>query len=385
MPKNCHEPISICLIALGAYPLLVGNNPDRVVGPDVNQFILGEELKKHDFKISFICYDDSISKIEEEYIDGMQIMKIPNKRGSYFPINRIKTSMLLIKSILKMDSKIYFHHIPGISIFIRLLRKKSIYRIGSDGIVDKELIKRKVKEFNQSKYSLQSFLIWLEIKLASEVVVQNNYQQLMLMKNFNRRGKFLRKMFPIPSNKFKKKTGIPIVLWVGTMAEVKQPELFLQLARECSEAHFMMIGGYSGDPTLYKKIKNSAEEIPNLKFLGPVPFHEIDKYFQKASILVNTSLFEAYPNFVLIQAWMNYLPVISLGDNSNNIISQNNLGFHSKTFERMVTDLKALIEDGNLREVMGKNGRNYVKRTHDIPVIIPDYIKFFNSIMDIEI
>jgi glycosyltransferase involved in cell wall biosynthesis len=112
----------------------------------------------------------------------------------------------------------------------------------------------------------------------------------------------------------------PIVLWVGAMAEVKQPELFVKLAEAIPEARFQMIGGHSGNQELYDKIKETSKRISNFEFLGVIPFDKINEYFSRASISVNTSMFEAYPPYAAMQAWMNHTPVVSLGDNSDEII-----------------------------------------------------------------
>jgi glycosyltransferase involved in cell wall biosynthesis len=152
----------------------------------------------------------------------------------------------------------------------------------------------------------------------------------------------------------------------------------LNLAKEIPYANFQMIGGHYDNWDLFNKMKKEAGELNNFNFLGVVPFDEIDKYFREASILVNTSMFEGFPNS-FIQAWMNNIPVISLVD-PDGIISDNDMGFHSKNFENLREDLKILLEDDKLRVQMGQNGRQYVEKEHDIKNIIQEYIKLFESI-----
>jgi glycosyltransferase involved in cell wall biosynthesis len=77
---------------------------------------------------------------------------------------------------------------------------------------------------------------------------------------------------------------------------VKQPELFLKLAEAIPEARFQMIGGHSSNQEYCDRIRDVVGRISNLEFLGVVPFDEIDEYFNRASILVNTSMFEGFPN-----------------------------------------------------------------------------------------
>jgi glycosyltransferase involved in cell wall biosynthesis len=376
-----NKSIKICFVALGAYPLLSGKNPKDVQGPDVHQVILAKELIKHDFKITFISYNEGGEPVEN--INGIEIIKI--REDAY----RLRIQNIVLKvfrvwnAMRKAKAHIYFHHggVTGaVSIFCRVRNKKFVYHIGSDALVNRELITREIKEFSRSKFSIGTFGNWLDIKFADAIIVQNEYQREMLKKNFGKKGILIKKPFPLGEREIPEKAKQPIVLWVGAMAEVKQPELFVRLAEAIPEGRFQMIGGYSGNQELYDKINEGSKRISNFEFLGVIPFDEINEYFSRASILVNTSMFEAYPPYAAMQAWMNYTPVVSLGDNSDGVICRYNMGFHSKTFEQLIEDVKILLKDEKLREEMGVNGRKYVEREHDITPIVGEYIELFNRI-----
>jgi glycosyltransferase involved in cell wall biosynthesis len=217
--------------------------------------------------------------------------------------------------------------------------------------------------------------------LADVIIVQNEYQREMLKKNFGKKGLLIKTPFPLSERGMPEKANPSIVLWVGAMAEVKQPELFVKLAEAIPEAKFQMIGGHSSNQELYNKIKECSKKISDLEFLGVIPFHEINDYFSRASILVNTSMFEGFPH-AFIQAWMNYAPVISLNSDPDGILCRYKIGFHSKTFNQLVEDVKILLNNEKLREEMGVNGRKYVEREHDLTHIVHEYIKLFNRIFE---
>ncbi len=166
------------------------------------------------------------------------------------------------------------------------------------------------------------------------------------------------------------------------MSELKQAELFVKLAKEIPDAIFQMIGGPIHDEVqYYEELKKSANETQNLDFLGFVPYQEVNQYFERAAIFVNTSTHEGFPN-TFLQAWANYTPVVSLNIDPDEIICNIKLGFHSKTFEQLILDVKRLLHDKQLRDEMGRNARAYVEREHDISNLIPKYEKLFSDLVN---
>lgn len=375
------KDIKICFVALAySYSLLTGKNPKKVVGPDVHQVILAKELLKHNFKITFITYGEGGAPVE--YINNIEVIKI--HRGLYRLkiVNIVLEQFHIWNAMRKANAHIYIQRggVGGaVSSFCRLTGKKFICSIASDAWVNRELV-RKVKEFNRPIFSsLAAFGNWVDIKLASAIVVQNEYQREMLKKNFGEDGLLIKTPFPLSKRGTPEKANPAIVLWVGSMAEVKQPELFVKLAEAIPEVRFQMLGGSSGNQEAYDKIKESSKRISNFEYLGVIPFQEVNDYFSQAAILVNTSMFEGFPH-AFIQAWMYYVPVVSLNADHDEIIFRYKMGFHSKTFEQLVEDVKTLLKDEALREEMGVNGRKYVEREHDINNIIKNYINVFEAL-----
>lgn len=377
---STNEGIKLCIVALGAYPLLAGTKTNNIIGPDVHQVILAKKFIENGIRVSIITCKGGGEPIE--YINRIKIIKINETAYRFRLLNILIKSFRIWNALLKANTHIYFQAggIPGIiSIFCHLIGRKYIYENASDALVDRKLITRKNKQFSRSMLTIGTIGYWFDIKLADATIVQNKYQLKMLKKNFNRDGILIK--MPVPQKGVYEKANPPIVLWVGSMADVKQPELFVNLAKALPETRFQMIGGHSSNQEeLYDTIKSSAENLSNLNFLGVVPFDEIEEYFGHASILVNTSMFEGFPN-AFIQAWIHYMPVISLNADPDELICKKELGFHSNTFEQMVVDLKILLKDEQLRRRMGNNCRHYAEREHDIAKTIIKYIDVFTDVM----
>jgi glycosyltransferase involved in cell wall biosynthesis len=81
--------------------------------------------------------------------------------------------------------------------------------------------------------------------------------------------------------------------------------------------------------------------------------------------VVNTSRVEGFPN-TFIQAWARLVPVISLTVDPDGVIEKQRLGFRSGDFSQLVSHTRTLIRDQNLAEEMGRNGRLYGEKEHDL-------------------
>jgi glycosyltransferase involved in cell wall biosynthesis len=376
------ESIRICFIALGAYPLLSGKHSTYMIGPDVLQTLLAKELAKRGFEVAVITYSDGGSPIE--LIDGIKVIKTvrENYYGSFLGrvLNQIGLTHSIWSALNEANSDIYFQQ-GGIfcvlALFCRLKMKHFVVSIGSDAWVGSwdDWFKGKFNGFGFG--FLARFLYGLDIWMANAVIVMNEFQKRMLMKNFGKDGVVIKHHVPLSNKETPDKTIPPLVIWVGTMVEVKQPELFLKLAESIPEARFLMIGGYfPSNKRYYDQIEENSSRMHNFQFLGFIPFEETDKYFSRAKILINTSKIEGFPH-AFIQAWMNFTPVVSLNADPDEIICEYNMGLHSRTFDQLVKDVRMLLHNDCLRQEMGKNGRRYVEKEHDIEIIINKYIKIF--------
>lgn len=374
-----NKTISVCFLALRSYSLLSNKNYVDVKGPDVQHVLLAKELIKLGYKVSFICYSNDMGS-NSEYIDGIEIIKIRDNKESLNPLKKMFDSFKILLAIKKSNSDIYIHNGGILSIFPLLLNKKDILVVASDGLLDKNIITKKIKEFKKSRFDLDNIGTFFSIKMSKAITVQTDYQREMLKKKFGKEGNLIKNISQMEKISELDKKSLT-VLWVGAMAEVKQPELFVELAKKIPDIKFQMIGGPSNDLVLYEKMKKLSQKLENFHFLGVVPFNEINQYYNDACLLVNTSLFEGFPN-AFIQSWINQNPVVSLNSNPDGIISKYGMGFYLKNdFEQLIKATKYLLKNKELREKMGKNGRNYVEKEHNASIIVSKYIKLFDSIL----
>lgn len=357
-------PKKICFVSLNSYPLLVEKATGSYGGSEVQTTLLAKELLNHGFEVTFITYNFEFSEIIDEFKSIKIISCMNNNDG------KITKIMRLWKAMSKANAEIYYHHAGGavgiIALFSYLKRKKYLLHVASDG----HFYKRDGFKF----FTLIDKLgLTLDILLANVIITQNEFQRNFIRKHYKKSSIILKTMFPIPKSEFVKEEP-PAVLWVGSIMDIKQPELFLDLAQELPMVRFIMIGGSRGDEMLDRAIEARKKSLPNLEFLGYVPFDQIDRFFEKSSVFVNTSKFEGFP-ITFIQAWSCNLPVVSLNADPDEIICKNKLGYHSSSFEKMVADVQLLIKNVEMRRKFGANGRKYVENNHDIKKNMPKYLE----------
>ena len=115
-----------------------------------------------------------------------------------------------------------------------------------------------------------------------------------------------------------------------------------------------------------EKIYTAAEEIPNLIIHRFVSFDNIDIFFNRAKLFINTSIEEGFPN-TFIQSCKNYTPILSLCVNPDNFISRFQVGFCCENDDSRLLDYtRKILKDGSLFQKFASSAFMYAKENHSI-------------------
>jgi glycosyltransferase involved in cell wall biosynthesis len=365
--------MKICFVAPHAYPLFVNSLDDTVGGSEFQQVSIAKELVKKGYQVSFVVGDFGQSELE--YIDGIELIKSYRLFHGSAKFRYLANMLSLMKAMSKANADVYFQragmfYTSHVALFCTLKKRKFIYSAGHDRNCNPELQSRMsslIKRFY--RYGLRR---------ADVVIAQSEYQKNLFKENYGVDSVVIKNGYRIPEISSNRKAD-NIVLWVGKALDWKGPELFLELARRVQEFAFEMVCAPARQYTYYSKLKKEAEKIPNLKFYGFVPIERIESFFERASVFVNTSSSEGFPN-TFLQAWSRCAPTVSLNVDPDCCICSNEIGLHSKDFGQLVEDVKNLSRDTFLRERMGKAGRQYVEKEHDIRKVSKKYADILEKI-----
>ncbi len=363
----------ICIVSPDSYPLLAFSKENQPVGGAETQLVtLGKSFAEKGYRIFFVV-DDFGQDQKIELLDSITIIKSPlrymggSNRFLFPDWLKLTCNLVSISAdihILKLPNHLLF----PIGLFCKIFKKRLFFICQIDEDVVFFPLKTKKVEYR---------LYRLGLKMTDYVIAQNIKQLNGIKKIYTGHCALIRNILSFKeSGKFNKEN---FILWVGSNLPRKQPELFIQLAESLPSYRFVMIVSKSKQFPDVGKLIEACAGVSNLKFIGGVPFNEINCYFKKASLLVSTSRSEGFPN-VFLQAWQCSTPVISLNIDPDDIITKYSLGRVSSDIIGLKSYIISLMEDNNLRDQIGENCLEYIEKNHSTERVTNEYCKLFDNV-----
>jgi glycosyltransferase involved in cell wall biosynthesis len=131
-------------------------------------------------------------------------------------------------------------------------------------------------------------------------------------------------------------------VWVANIKPAKRPEALLEIVNAFPDhwdAHFIMVGR-GGDRKPYASMIRTASRRASFDYLGELPVSTVEKLFESAHCLVNTSAVEGFPN-TFIQSWCRRTIVASLTIDPDQTLSELGNGL----LEDSPSELAAAIDE----------------------------------------
>lgn len=359
------KKIRVCFVSPKAYPIFNPDVQSVFGGAEVDLYLLATELAKDNaFEVRFVVAD--YGQPDEEYRENVRVLKSLD-----FKQNPLTGAMKIWKAMKLADADWYVLETasPGVPLavlFTRCYKCKFLYRTASQRECDGTYCKA---------HPILGRLFIYSLKKTHQIITQNQQAHDLLITHFGVDSTVIANGQRIPDISGVDKDSI---LWVGRSAEIKRPERFVELARAFPSEKFVMICQRATGDTRYDSLKAAAAAVDNLEFIEQVPFAEVDRYFAKAKIFVNTSDSEGFPN-TFIQACKASAAILSLGVNPDGFIEKHQCGLTCDfNPNRMKENLQNMLEDRRYAE-LGKHGRNYVTANHDITTLVKQYKAVFKG------
>lgn len=347
--------MKVCFISLKSYHLFNPKIKHSFGGAEVQIYLLCKELQKEkNIDLNVLVADFNQNNLE--VYNNIKIWKsLHLKRDLIIQIYKF------LKVFHKINADVYIQrtltmYTGFIALYCKITKKKFIYMVSHDAEVDSSKI-----FYNKNLKNLNLKLI---SKFSSHIIVQNDFQfQELFQKNIN--STLIKSSIEL-NNKYKVDTPLKkYILWVGRSENWKEPELFLEVVANFKFLNFVMICPKAiNNPSLFEKIKKKSAIYPNLKFISYVPYDEIEDYFSKASLFINTSKKEGFPN-TFLQAGKFKVPIISLNVNPNDFINQYKCGIYCQgKFDKLIKAIDLLEKNKLLYKLYSNKIFEYVKQNH---------------------
>jgi glycosyltransferase involved in cell wall biosynthesis len=365
---NSRKSIRVCFVAPKAYPLFDPGIEEVFGGAEVDLYFLATELAKDaGFEAQVIVGD--YGQAREEVREGVRIIK-----GLSFKQPAVIAMAGLWRALRRADADVYFIKtvspgVPLVALFCKASAKVFVYRTSSAAQYDRAYrqhhrlmgrafdwaLRRARVVFAQSEEAASA--LRHDVGISTIQVIPNGHR-LSPLKSVTRE----------------------VILWVGRSDRMKRPDLFLDLAAALPEERFAMICQRATGDEDYPALVRRAGTVPNLQFTERVRFDQIDPWFQRAKVFVNTSDSEGFPN-TFIQAAQWATPIVSLNSNPDDFLVQHNCGvFANGSFDRLKEGLRFLLDRDRFVEA-GANARHYVEQNHDVRRIVETYKQVFRSLV----
>jgi glycosyltransferase involved in cell wall biosynthesis len=368
----------ICFVAPLAWPVLSGDRSIKVVGgAEVQMSMLGRAFAAAGYRTSMICLD--YGQPEGAQVDGITVLKA-YRPDEGLPVVRFLHPRLtaMWKAMLRADADIYYFRTGSIlagygAMFSRVHGKRSIYAGASDVdfVPGKEMI-RYERDRRIFRYGLRN---------VSTIVAQNPNQRRVCRDNYGREATVIPSCYK-PSGEGRADPAGP-VLWVSTIRDYKRPEMFLEVARLLPHHRFTMIGGPGSDDAhsigYYEGIEREARALPNVDFVGFLPLVEVEKHFDRASVFMNTSTNEGFPN-TFLQAWSRAMPTIGTLDTG--FRHEGSPVYHVARDARAAADeVERLLSDPAHWLSASQRCHAYFESHHSVDAVVSQYAGLFFRLM----
>ena len=360
----------ICFLAPTTWPVISGNTQIPVVGgAEVQQSMIAPALARRGYRVSMICHD--YGQPDLSVVNGVTVYKMHKPDEGIPGLRFIHPRMTsLWRTLSRVDADIYYQRTADVitavmAHYCRRKGRKSIYSGASD--VD-FLPGQEDIRFTRDKKLFE----W-GVRRVDRIVTQNDVQQKQLFDNYGIEGAVIPSCYVPPAGARADAGGY--VLWTASVRPSKRAELALEIARRLPNYRFVIIGGPDPDrksQQYYAHLMEAARALPNVEMKGFVPFAEAEDWFNGARLVLNTSLYEGFPN-TFLQAWSRSIPTLAFIDTGSRMPDGQPVYDAVQDVSEASWKVERLMRDDALWREASRRVNAYYRDNHSIDATIDRY------------
>ena len=345
-------------------------------GAELQSFYLARALANGGLRVRHVVAEIGAMRTPQ----GVEVVPLSRAYGG----RGIARRRAILSALARADGQVYIQRCAGmetgvVGVFARAAGRRFIFSASSDGDFTRDRTM-----MSQIGGSLEEWPTRVQyrvgLRCVHAVVAQTGQQAELAREGFRLDPDIIRS-FSVPERS--RTTGGKAFLWVGSLTPVKDPLSFLALAEQQPDVPFVMIG--APHPAhwhdLATKVRERAGKLPNLEFLPPRPRDELLDLYGRAVAIVNTSLFEGFPN-TFLEAWARAVPALSLRIDPDRVISREGLGEAAGgSLELLSQAVKRYAADPEVARAAGETAYRYIVREHAPEVIGPQWVSLVERLL----
>ena len=368
----------ICLIAQSAYGALARVDTGRVGGIETQTSLMARWLAARGYPISMITWDEG--QPEGIDIDGVRVHKMCAHDAGISGLRFLHPKWTsLYKAMRRANADVYYYNcgdlgLGQVVLWCRRHGRKTVYGVASNPDCDPRLpVLKPWRERVLYRYGLLH---------VDSVIVQTQHQRQMLREGFGVDSTVI----PMPCAGFdaQERTAPSIsgrestsALWVGRISAEKRFELLLDMAEQCPQITFDVVGASNTDSDYALRLAARAAGVANVRMHGRVPHAEIAKYYRQSRVLCCTSAYEGFPN-TFLEAWSCGIPVVSTFD-PDGVVAQYGLGWTASTMEGLVRAFQESMTESAKWHAASKAAREYYLKNHTLDSCMEQFARVFRE------
>jgi glycosyltransferase involved in cell wall biosynthesis len=369
----------ICFIGLQNLPVLAREfNRHGIGGEEVQHTLLAKALAARGYDVSMVVAD--YGQPDGAEWGGIKTYKAYKPSVGWPGVRFFWPRWVGMWSALKRaNADVYYISCAGFrvglcALFTRQYHRKLIFRIASD--MDCEPHKLLIEY--RYNYSRDKVLYEFGLRRADAILAQSISQQAALERNYGLRSRVAPMMVDRAQMDLSFDERSVTVLWVSNIRQLKRPDLLLELAAGLPDLGVHMIGGQiATSAALYGEVRQKAAAVPNITFHGQIPYHDVNDFFERARVFVNTSDIEGFPNSYL-QAWARGTPIVAFFD-PDHLITREGLGRAVSSMEEMKIAVRELTADAELWRAASARCKAFMARQFNESRILETYVDVIDS------
>jgi glycosyltransferase involved in cell wall biosynthesis len=372
-----HDKPAICFVSLNNFATLVDNPAyGHIGGAEMQQAIIGRELIKRGYKVSFITLDHGQSDGVE--VDGIRIVKAYDPKAGT-PVLRFLHPRIssLWRAMKRADADVYYQRTSDsvtsiVAAFCRRHRRRFVFAVAADADCIRSL------PYCTARH--ERVLFRWGLRRADVVVAQTLRQKELLRKNFGLDSTVIPNCTLDHERCLSAPDAVPSspgnhVLWIGSFSPVKRLELLLDVAERCQGLHFDVVGDGPGESEYVHRLRSRARTLPNVHLHGRTPHARVQQLYQQTAVLLCTSSAEGLPN-TFLEAWSHGVPVVTTFD-PDGMIGRQGLGRVGADVPELVAGIQELLDSPERWRETSTRGRQWYLQNFAVDVVMAELERVF--------